>query len=116
MSPPKEIKSQDPLAKKIDTLIANQENKSKLFHHFEQFSRDYSIIEKCGIDNPVIHPAFIKLGVERANDRITGSNERCLAFLNALKSFIKDYKAPNSEGKTISKDLDIKLKPNIKLV
>jgi len=113
-SPPKETKSQDPLGKKIDTLIASQENnKSKLFHHFEQFNRDYSIIEKCAIDNPAIHPAFIKLGVERANDSITGSNERCLAFLDALLKFIKDYKAPNSDGKTISKDLDSKLKPNI---
>ena len=65
--------------------LANQ-NKSRLFHHFDQFKRDYSIIEKYGIDHSSIHPAFIKLGIECANDRVSGSNERCLGFLNAFKN------------------------------
>ena len=93
--------------------LANQ-NKSRLFHHFDQFKRDYSIVEKYGIDHSSIHPAFIKLGIECANDRVSGSNERCLGFLNAFKSFLTDYKAPTNDTKTISKDLDSKLKPNIK--
>ncbi len=102
--------SQEPV-NPISNLVPN---KSKLFHHFDQFKRDYSIIERCNIDSPAIHPAFQKFGIECANDRVVGSNERCLGFLQALKKFIHDYKEPNTQAKSISKDLDSKLKPNIK--
>lgn len=107
------LKPQDSLSGSINSLAANQNNKSKLFHHFEQFNRDYSVVEKYSIDYPSIHPAFIKFGIECANDRVNGSNERCLGFFYALKMFFNDYKAPKSETKTISKDLESKLKPNI---
>lgn len=107
------LKTQDSFSSSINNLEAQQTNKSKLFHHFDQFNRDYSVIEKHGIDNPSIHPAFIKYGIECANDRLIGSNERCLGFLHALQKFFYDYKAPSNENKTISKDLDSKLKPNI---
>ena len=88
--------------------------KSRLFHHFDQYKRDYSITEKLGMDNTSIHPAFIRLGIQSAHDCISGSNARCIAFLKTFKQFINDYKAPNRETKTISKDLESKLKPNIK--
>jgi hypothetical protein len=101
----------EPIASSIGNLLPN---KSKLFHHFDQFKRDYSIIERCNIDSPLIHPAFQKLGIECANDRVVGSNERCLGFLQALKKFVNDYKEPSSQSKSISKDLESKLKPNIK--
>jgi hypothetical protein len=84
--------------------------KSKLFHHFEQYSRDYSVTEKFSLDNPSIHTAFIKFGLQTAHEKISGSNSRCLAFLNAFKKFVNDYKAPNSDKKTISEDLQSKLK------
>lgn len=108
------VKGQDSLASSIHNLAAGQSKQSKLFHHFEQFKRDYSVIERYGLDNPVIHPAFQKFGIECANDCVTGSNERCLGFLHALKKFFNDYKAPSSDNKSISKDLEHKLKPNIK--
>lgn len=84
--------------------------KLKLFHHFDQYNRDYSAIDKLSIDTPNIHPAFIKFGLQSAHETISGSNSRCLAFLNSYKKFLHDYKAPNSEKKTIPEDLQSKLK------
>lgn len=83
----------------------------KLFNHLK-FNRDISIIDKLSLDNSIIHPAFIKLGLQCANGTISGSNSRCLAFLNALRSFINDYKQPK-DFTELSKDLESKLKPNI---
>jgi translation initiation factor eIF-2B subunit delta len=87
---------------------------SKLFCHFDKFKRDYSITERYALDNPQAHPAFIKMGIQTAHDLINGSNARCLAFLNAFREFLTDYKGPRKDGKTISKDLESELKPNIK--
>lgn len=90
--------------------------KLKLFHHFDQYTRDYSAIEKFTIDSPTVHPAFIKLGIQSAHERINGSNSRCLAFLNTYKKFLHDYRAPSSDKKSIPEDLEHKLKLNVKLV
>ena len=87
---------------------------SKLFCHFDKFKRDYSITERYAMDNPHVHPAFIKMGIQTAHDLINGSNARCLAFLNAFREFLTDYKGPRKDGKTISKDLESELKPNVK--
>jgi hypothetical protein len=86
--------------------------KLKLFHHFDQYKRDYSITEKLSLDNPQIHPAFIKLGLQLAHDVVSGSNARCTGFLNAFRKFLHDFK--HNENKTLSKDLETKLKHNIK--
>ena len=88
--------------------------KPKLFHHFEKYKRDYSMLDSLPLDNTTIHPAFIKLGIQSAHDSIYGSNSRCIAFLKAFKDFVNDYKPSNKSSKTISKDLESKLKPNIK--
>lgn len=88
--------------------------KPKLFHHFEKYKRDYSMLDNLPLDTNTIHPAFIKLGIQSAHDSIYGSNSRCIAFLRAFKEFINDYKLSNKSNKTISKDLESKLKPNIK--
>ena len=88
--------------------------KPKLFHHFEKYKRDYSMLESLPLDTNTIHPSFIKLGIQSAHDTIYGSNSRCIAFLKAFKDFINDYRPSNKSGKTISKDLESKLKPNIK--
>ncbi len=58
------VKQQQPETSGSSTnLASNIVNKSKLFHHFDQYKRDYSITEKFNIDNPKVHPAFIKLGL-----------------------------------------------------
>ena len=94
-------------------------NKSKLFQHFEPYKRDYSIIERLSIDNSSIHPAFVRLGIESAHNRIGGSSARCIAFLRAFKEFINSYKPSSATGgavsqRTLAKDIEAKLKPNIK--
>jgi hypothetical protein len=87
--------------------------KTKLFQHFDQYKRDYSKVESLSLDNSSIHPSFIKLGIQFAHDRISGSSARCIAFLNAFKDFLNDFKARSKENRTISKELESKLKPNI---
>lgn len=88
--------------------------KLKLFHHFEQYNRDYSATEKYKFDNPSVHPAFIRLGIQSAHEKINGSNSRCLAFLQTFKKFLHDYKEPKNDKKSISEDLESELKLNVK--
>ena len=57
---------------------------------------------------------LVKLGLQLAHEVVSGSNARCIAFLAAFRHFIADYKAPDSATRPISKDLEVKLKPNIK--
>jgi hypothetical protein len=94
----------------------NSSSAYKLFRHFELPKRDYSIVENFLMDKPQIHPSFIKLGIQYAHNKISGSNSRCLALLDAFKDFINDYKVSSriSDKKTISKDIESKLKQNIK--
>jgi hypothetical protein len=64
-------------------------------------------------ENSTVHPAFLKLGLQYASGYVSGSNSRCLKFLVAFKEFIRDYKLPK-DYREINKDLEVKLKPNIK--
>lgn len=89
------------LSRKKQSEDSNDTNKSKLFHHFDQYKRDYSIVDKFPIDNPSVHKAFIKLGLQSAHDKINGSNSRCIAFLNAFREFINDYRAPQKKTKKL---------------
>lgn len=92
---------------------SNQSNKLRLFHHFEEYKRDYSITERLAFDNSNIHPEFIKLGLQSAHDKISCSNARCIGFLNALKQFLLDLKFPSNSSKTLSEYIESKLKTNI---
>ncbi|CAF0712627.1 unnamed protein product [Brachionus calyciflorus] len=93
----------------INTSIS----KLRLFHHFEEYKRDYSITEKLSLESTNIHPEFIKLGLQSAHDKISCSNTRCIGFLNALKQFIIDLKFPSNSSKTLSEFIEYKLKANI---
>lgn len=46
------------------------------------------------INSSDIHSAVIRLGVQYEKHTVVGSNARCIAFMNAMKSVIKDYKTP----------------------
>jgi hypothetical protein len=95
-----------------DTIQLKKFKGFKLFNHL-QFQCDFSQIDKLPLDNPSIHPAFIKLGLQYAKQIISGSNSRCLGFLHAFTEFIRDYK-PSRDCTSVGKDLEMKLKPNIK--
>jgi len=94
-----------------DTIQLKKFKGFKLFNHL-QFQCDFSQIDKLPLDNPSIHPAFIKLGLQYAKQIISGSNSRCLGFLHAFTEFIRDYK-PSRDCTSVGKDLEMKLKPNI---
>lgn len=38
-----------------------------------------------------IHPAIMEIGLKFNNDVIIGSNDRCMAFLEAMKKVIMDF-------------------------
>jgi translation initiation factor eIF-2B subunit delta len=42
----------------------------------------------------VLHPAFVKLGVQYRNKKILGLNARCRALLLAVKCLINDLQTP----------------------
>ncbi len=50
-----------------------------------------------------IHPAVLQLGLRYADGTISGANARCVAFMQTLCLFIKDYSTP--DGKSLSRDL-----------
>ena len=101
------------LGKKEDTG-ETLNSKSRLFHHFDEFKRDYSITEKSSLEYSNIHPSFIKLGLQSSHDLISCSNSRCIGFLYALKQFIIDLKIPSNSSKTLPEFIESKLKTNIK--
>lgn len=61
--------------------------KSSALHKVRLFKHLYT--EKCDLNikvNSRQHPAMIRLGIQYATDSIVGSNSRCYAFLNAMKT------------------------------
>lgn len=77
----KEVKVQKSL------IIGNVAQKSAALHKVRLFKHLYT--EKCDLRikaNSRLHPAIIKLGAQYGNDSIVGSNSRCYAFLNAMKT------------------------------
>lgn len=60
---------------------------SKALHKVKLFKHLYS--EKCDVNinvNGNLNPAIIRLGLQYQSDSVVGSNARCFAFLNAMKT------------------------------
>lgn len=89
-SAPKTPVKSETKAKEVKHAIQNPHHSKILSsgaHKVKQFKHLYT--EKCNLNidvNGRLHPAIVKLGVQYANDAIVGSNSRCYAFLNALKT------------------------------
>ncbi|CAG8502939.1 5046_t:CDS:2 [Paraglomus occultum] len=58
-----------------------------------------------------IHPSVLTLGLLFSENKITGSNARCVATLNAFKKVIQEYRTP--EGTTLSRHLQTVLNSQI---
>lgn len=61
--------------------------KPSALHKVKLFKHLYT--EKCDTNinvNHHLHPAILKLGLQYSSDSIVGSNARCYAFLNAMKT------------------------------
>lgn len=87
-----------------------------LFSHLPQYQRIKNGILECIVKPELdIHPAIYNLGLQYASHKITGANERCLAMVQALKKFFKDYE-PESEDVYIAMDITQKLNPLIEFL
>ena len=92
--------------KKILKKLASQnipsrtvaQRKVKLFDHLHQYEREYSISKPFPVVNSHIHPAVLQLGLRYAEGTVQGSNARCLAFMQAIKQLVRDYKAQSISG------------------
>lgn len=74
------------------TAKRNIERRVKLFNHL------YTNNLPCDVVNSnEIHPAIVQLGVQYSNHIVKGCNARGLAFMNAMKSVIVDYKTPSQK-------------------
>lgn len=72
---------------KQTAAVTNQSTKNSALHKVKLFKHLYS--DKCDTNinvNQSLHPAIIKLGLQFASDAVVGSNARCYAFLNAMKT------------------------------
>ncbi|XP_026472842.1 translation initiation factor eIF-2B subunit delta isoform X3 [Ctenocephalides felis] len=89
------------MKKKLSSPLQIQ-HKVKLFSHL------YS--EKNNVKNfSTMHPALVRLGEQFREGIVTGSNARCIAFINALKIVIRDYVTPPQ--KEFKRELESSLKP-----
>lgn len=58
-------------------------------------------------DTQSVHPAIVQLGTKFTNRIISGSNARCLAYVQALKKAIQDYQTPPQ--KELGRDMESRL-------
>ncbi|CAH8658215.1 unnamed protein product [Schistosoma rodhaini] len=63
-----------------------------LFKHLDQPDKRVNVISCLGLGTrSSIHPSFLTLGVNFDEDRIWGSNEKCLAFLSSCEELIRSF-------------------------
>ncbi|XP_061396756.1 translation initiation factor eIF-2B subunit delta [Musca vetustissima] len=79
----------------------------KLFSHLERPATNVNLF----VNNPQIHPSIARLGEQYAKRVIVGSNARCLAFLNAVKTVIQDFETPPK--KEFSRSLEALLSTSV---
>lgn len=90
------------------------EKQSALFMHLPQHQAVTSARLNVGISSKVLHPATVQTGIKIANEVIVGANSRCVAMLEAFKQLVADYETP--PDKTLSRDLESKLKAHIQFL
>ena len=72
------------------------DKKIALFSHLERYS---------DADDENIHWAIRNVALKIKEGVIVGCNARCRAMLNAIVTFLEEYKAPS--GRAISRDLEV---------
>nr|XP_032529005.1 translation initiation factor eIF-2B subunit delta [Danaus plexippus plexippus] len=89
--PPKP-KEEKPVKTKVPEKPKPKMQKMNWFQNVPM-EHEKEALKKIAI-NSNLHPAVIKLGVQLASRVVTGSNARCIAFLDALKKVVRDYSLP----------------------
>lgn len=120
---PDEIKADDKKTeKKLARTLTSQKVPARtpaqrlipLFSHLHQYEREKSLgLGSLSALNSTIHPAVIQLGLQYAQGSVTGSSERCIGLLTALRSLLSDCLAGLQPGTERSKEIDNLIKPNI---
>ncbi|XP_067010899.2 microtubule-associated protein futsch [Anabrus simplex] len=107
---PKTVKSPTKAAepaKEVSKAVAIPQHRVKLFSHL-YLKQEASIPAKV-LNDPNLHPAIIRLGVQYASKVVVGSNARCLALLHAMKQVIENYRTPPQ--KEFARGLEASLQP-----
>ena len=82
----------------------NLVKKGQTFAHLPQKHYDIEQLTlEFSVDGIDIHPSVVQCGLRMNKGIITGSNERCVVMLMALKKVIQDYVTPPT--KELSRDL-----------
>ena len=84
-----------------------------LFSHLHQYEREASITRDLAATGGDIHPAVLQLGLRLAQGEVTGSSERCVSLLAALRTLLQDLLPSLTPGPELYKDIDSLIQPNI---
>ncbi|KAH8277958.1 hypothetical protein KR018_010836, partial [Drosophila ironensis] len=103
-SPAKTAASSSP--SKAEQGTPNSERRVKLFNHLVCAKGD-----SLFINDPLVHPAIARLGVQYAKRTVVGSNARCIAFLHALRQVVQDFETPAK--KEFGRSLDAAVKHHV---
>ena len=85
-----EKKLQKKLASAQIPARTQAQRKVMLFSHLHQYERELSISRKLPVVGGNIHPAVVELGLQLAEGTISGSNARCVAFMNVMAKVGKE--------------------------
>ncbi|KAH8402166.1 hypothetical protein KR009_010356, partial [Drosophila setifemur] len=92
---------------KSPQITSDSECRVKLFNHLVSSKGDSSLF----INDPLVHPAIARLGVQYAKRTVVGSNARCIAFLHALRQVVHDFETPAK--KEFGRSLDAAVKHHV---
>lgn len=121
-----EVKADDKKAeKKLEKTLASQKVPARtpvqkqvaLFSHLHQYKRDTGELTrelKVGGETN-IHPAILQMGLQHAEGKVTGSTDRAISLLVALKTLLMDLvpSIQQQSGTDVFKEIDNIMKPNI---
>merc|ERR1719348_2909909 len=119
---PDEVKADDKKTEKklAKTLISQKvpartpaQRQIPLFSHLHQYERETSVTKDLPVAGGNLHPAVVQLGLQYAQGEVTGSSERCVALLTALRSLLQDLLPTLNPGPELYRDIDNLIKPNI---
>jgi len=119
---PDEVKADDKKTEKklAKTLISQKvpartpaQRQIPLFSHLHQYERETSVTKDLPVAGGNLHPAVVQLGLQYAQGEVTGSSERCVALLTALRSLLQDLLPTLTPGPELYRDIDNLIKPNI---
>jgi len=117
--------------KKIAKRLASQKVPARtkaqrqipLFSHLHQYERELSATRSLPVSGGNLHPAVLQLGLQYAEGVVTGSEGRCVALLQTLKTVISEYLSnpdksdssdpPSQTKPDLWKELEVVVKPNI---